>query len=170
MRWVQTAYNLQKTKPFEYRLKQLRKLYCAISDHSDAIIEACKLDLGKPAFETYLSGINWCKNDIVFVTKHLASWMKEEKPSDISLMNTVMKPRIRKEPLGTILIIGAYNFPVQLSLGPLIGAIAAGCTCVLKPSKLPSATAMVLKRIIESSLDPEAYLLSTERSRSRRPF
>ena len=96
--------------------------------------------------------------------------MKEEKPSDISLMNTVMKPRIRKEPLGTILIIGAYNFPVQLSLGPLIGAIAAGCTCVLKPSKLPSATAMVLKRIIESSLDPEAYLLSTERSRSRRPF
>ena len=154
---VQTTYRSQKSKPIEYRLTQLRKLYWAISDHSAALVEACKLDLGKPVFETYLSEIDWCKNDIVFVTKNLASWMKEEKAPDMALMNTVMKPRIRKEPLGTILVIGAYNFPVQLSLGPLIGAIAAGCTGILKPSEVSPATAMVLKSIVESSLDPSAY-------------
>jgi beta-apo-4'-carotenal oxygenase len=68
-----------------------------------------------------------------------------------------LNPRIRKEPLGTVLIIGAYNFPVNLSFGPLIGAIAAGCTAVLKPSEVSPATAMVMKKIIEESLDPSAY-------------
>ena len=156
---LQTTYRSQKSKPIEFRLTQLRKLYWAINDHSDALLEACKLDLGKPSYETYLSEIDWCKNDIVFITKNLASWMKEEKAPDIALMNTLMKPRIRKEPLGTVLVIGAYNFPVQLSLGPLIGAIAAGCTAVLKPSEVSPATAMVLKSVLESSLDPSAYAL-----------
>jgi beta-apo-4'-carotenal oxygenase len=154
---VQAAFQSQKSKPIEYRLKQLRKLYWGLVDHSDALVEACKLDLGKPTFETYLSEIDWCKNDIVFTTKNLASWMKEEKAPDIPLMNTIMKPRIRKEPLGSVLVIGAYNFPVQLSLGPLIGAIAAGCTGILKPSEVSPATAMVLKSIVEKSLDSSAY-------------
>jgi beta-apo-4'-carotenal oxygenase len=74
-------------------------------------------------------------------------------------MNTLLNPIIRKEPLGTILIIGAYNFPVQLSLGPFIGAIAAGCTGVLKPSEVSPATAMVLKKMVEESLDPSAFVV-----------
>lgn len=154
---VQAAFRSQKTKPLEYRLSQLRKLYWAIHDHSPALIEACKSDLGKPIFETYISEIDWCKNDIVFITKNLAGWMKDEKAPDIPLMNTLMKPTIRKDPLGAVLVIGAYNFPVQLSLGPFIGAIAAGCTAILKPSEVAPATAMVLKSIVESSLDPDAY-------------
>lgn len=154
---LQATFSSQKSKPLAWRLTQLRKLYWAIVDHSDALVEACKLDLGKPVFETYLTEIDWCKNDIVFVTKNLAGWMKDEKAPDIPLMNTAMSPRIRKEPLGTILVLGAYNFPVQLSLGPLIGAIAAGCTGVLKPSEVSPATAMVLKSIVEASLDPSAF-------------
>lgn len=138
-------------------MTQLRKLYWGIVDNSDALVEACKQDLGKPAFETYISEIDWCKNDIMFVTKNLAKWMKDEAAPDIPLANSLLNPRIRKEPLGTVLIIGAYNFPVQLSIGPLIGAIAAGCTAVLKPSEVSPASAMVMKRIVESSLDPNAY-------------
>ena len=153
----QTTYRSQKTKPISYRLTQLRKLYWGIVDHSDALVEACKLDLGKAEFETYLAEIDWCKNDIVFVTKNLAKWMKDEKAPDIPLTNALLNPKIRKEPLGTILVIGAYNFPVQLSLGPFIGAIAAGCTGVLKPSEVSPATAMVLKKIVEGYLDPSAY-------------
>ncbi|CRK36324.1 hypothetical protein BN1723_004198, partial [Verticillium longisporum] len=69
----------------------------------------------------------------------------------------MMKPRVRKEPLGMVLVIGAYNFPAQLSIVPLLGAVAAGCTAVLKPSEGAPATAMVLKKIVEASLDPSAY-------------
>ena len=152
-----TSFSSQRTKPLSYRLVQLRKLYWAIVDNSDALAEALKQDLGKPTFESFLSDIDWTKNDIVFVTRNLKKWMKDESAPDIPLMNSVLSPKIRKEPLGNVLIIGAYNFPVQLSLGPLIGAIAAGCTAVLKPSEVASATAMVLKKVVEESLDPSAY-------------
>lgn len=152
-----TTFRSQKTKPLEYRLTQLRKLYWGIVDNTDALIEACKQDLGKPTFETVMTEIDWCKNDIMFVTKNLEKWMKDESAPDIPLTNRLVSPKIRKEPLGTILVIGAYNFPVQLSLGPFIGAIAAGCTGILKPSEVSPATAMVLKTIIEEYLDPNAF-------------
>ncbi|KAF4636342.1 hypothetical protein G7Y89_g1733 [Cudoniella acicularis] len=152
-----TTFRSQTTKPIAYRLTQLRKLYWGLVDNTDALLKACTLDLGKPEFETHLSEIDWCKNDIMFITKNLAKWMKDEKAPDIPLTNSLLNPRIRKEPLGTILVIGAYNFPVQLSLGPFIGAIAAGCTGVLKPSEVSPATAMVLKNIVENYLDPNAY-------------
>lgn len=152
-----TTFRSQKTKPLAYRLVQLRKLYWGIVDYSDALVEACKQDLGKPVFETFISEIDWCKNDIMFVTKNLEKWMKDESAPDIPLSNSLLNPRIRKEPLGTILVIGAYNFPIQLSLGPFIGAIAAGCTGVLKPSEVSPASAMVLKKIFEEYLDPSAY-------------
>ncbi|KAK6584158.1 hypothetical protein PZA11_003888 [Diplocarpon coronariae] len=154
-----TTFRAQKTKPISYRLVQLRKLYWGIVDYSDALVEACKLDLGKPVFETFISEIDWCKNDIMFVTKNLEKWMKDESAPDIALTNTLLNPRIRKEPLGTVLVIGAYNFPIQLSLGPLIGAIAAGCTGILKPSEVSPASAMVMKKIVEEYLDPSAYAL-----------
>jgi beta-apo-4'-carotenal oxygenase len=136
---------------------QLRKLYWGIEDHADALVESCKQDLAKPVFETYISEIDWCKNDIIFVTRNLEKWMKDEPAPDIAFTNSLLNPTIRKEPLGTVLIIGAYNFPVQLQLGPFIGAIAAGCTAVLKPSEVAPATAMVIKKIVEEYLDPNAY-------------
>ncbi|CAG8978165.1 hypothetical protein HYALB_00012027 [Hymenoscyphus albidus] len=152
-----TTFRSQKTKPLQYRLTQLRKLYWGIVDNNDALVEACKQDLGKPVHETYISEIEWCKNDVIFVTKNLAKWMKDEKAPDIPLTNSLLNPKIRKEPLGTVLILGAYNFPVQLSLGPLVGAMAAGCTAVLKPSEVSPATAMVLQKIVQEYLDPSAY-------------
>lgn len=152
-----TAFRSQRTKHISYRLTQLRKLYWAINDNADALVEACKQDLGKPTFETFVAEVDWCKNDIIFVTKNLKKWMKDESAPDIPLTNSLLNPKIRKEPLGNVLVIGAFNFPVQLSLGPFIGAIAAGCTGVLKPSEVSPATAMVLKKIVEESLDPSAY-------------
>lgn len=154
---TRTTFRSQKTKPISWRLKQLRKLYWAVVDNGDAIIEACMQDLGKPVFETILCELDWVKNDIVFVTKNLEKWAKEEKAKDMPLSASFMSARIKKEPLGTVLIIGAFNFPIQLSLGPLIGAIAAGCSAILKPSEQAPVSAMLLKRIVEASLDPDAY-------------
>lgn len=152
-----TTFRSHKTKPLAYRLVQLRKLYWGINDYAEALVEACKQDLGKPMFEAYISEIDWVKGDIMFICNNLAKWMKDESPPDIPLTNSLLNPRIKKEPLGTVLVIGAYNFPVQLSLGPMIGAIAAGCTVVLKPSEVSPATAMVLKEMIEKCLDPSAF-------------
>jgi beta-apo-4'-carotenal oxygenase len=154
---VRAAYTTQKTKPLFYRLTQLRKLYWALIDNTDLIIEACNLDLRKAPLEAYAGEIDWCTNDIVFVTKNLAKWMKEESAPDIPLTNKLVRPKIRKDPMGAVLVIGCWNFPIQLSLGPLIGAIAAGCTAVLKPSEVSSHSAMVLKKLVEEALDPEAY-------------
>src|SRR5579862_8802162 len=75
---VRSGFLSQKTKPLEYRLQQLNKLYWALIDNTPALLEACKSDLRKSAFETHLSEIGWCTNDIVFVTKNLAKWMKDE--------------------------------------------------------------------------------------------
>lgn len=154
---ARTTFRSQKTKPIEYRLLQLRKLYWGLKDNSEAIYEACKLDLGKSEFETALSELDWCMNDCIFVSQNLKKWMKDEKAPDQPLTNFALSPRITKEPLGTILVIGAYNFPIQLTLGPLIGAIAAGCTAVIKPSEVAPANAMVMKRIVEEYLDNSAY-------------
>ena len=154
---TRTTFRAQKTKPLAFRLHQLRMLYWGIVDNSDAIVEACSQDLGKPAYETYLCELDWVKNDIIYVTGKLEKWMKDEKAADIPLTNSVLNARIRKEPLGAVLIIGAFNFPILLSVGPFIGAIAAGCSGVLKPSEQSPATAMVLQNIVEKYLDPSAY-------------
>lgn len=154
---VVDKFNTNQTRDIQYRLKQLRALYWGLKDEEPALLEACKLDLGKSAYETYLTEVGWVLNDILFMCKNLQRFMKDEKAEDTGLLNMAMRPRIRKDPLGAVLIIGAYNFPLQLSLGPLVGAIAAGCTAVLKPSENAPNAARIMQHIISDSLDPEAY-------------
>ncbi|KAI9694453.1 MAG: hypothetical protein M1822_000069 [Bathelium mastoideum] len=154
---IRATFHSHKTRPVEYRLRQLRKLYWGLKDNEAAVLDACKQDLGKSHFETYLTELGWCENDTIFMCKNLPNWIKDESAPDISLMNKAVAPKIKKDPVGAVLIIGAYNFPIQLSLGPLIGAIAAGCTAVLKPSENAPAAAAVMERIIKNYLDPSAY-------------
>ncbi|KAJ4373076.1 Hexadecenal dehydrogenase [Neocucurbitaria cava] len=154
---LRASFLSHKTRPLEFRIQQLRKLYWALKDNEALISEACKRDLGKPSFETYLVEISWCMNDCVFMANNLKRFAKDEKPQDIPMTNMLMGPRIRKDPLGTALIIGAYNFPFQLSVGPLIGAIAAGCTAVVKPSESAPYAAAVLEKVLAESLDPSCY-------------
>lgn len=128
-------------------------------DNTELILEACKKDLGKSEFESFLSDIDWAKNDAIFASKNLQKWAKDEPVTDLAFSNKILSPTIRKEPLGAVLVLGCWNYPINLSLCPLIGAIAAGCTAILKPSELAPACAMALKKVIEDSLDPEAYLV-----------
>ncbi|KAJ5082817.1 Beta-apo-4'-carotenal oxygenase [Penicillium argentinense] len=151
------AFLEHKTRDVEFRLVQLRKLYWAIKDHEEEIVEACAQDLNKPRFETEVAESGWLLNDVVFTTRNLHKWVKDEKAPDIDLSFKFMNPKIRKDPLGCVLVIGAFNFPFQLTLGPVIGAIAAGNTVVIKPSENAPRSAAVMQKICEASLDPACY-------------
>ncbi|KAI4747996.1 aldehyde dehydrogenase [Aureobasidium sp. EXF-12298] len=155
---IHDSFHSQKTKPLSWRATQLRKLWWAIKDREQQLGEALQRDLGRPFYEAYLTEIGWVLNDIIFTVNNLEKWAKEESASDVPLTFMPMRPRVRKEPLGIVLILGAFNFPVQLSLGPLIGAIAAGCTAVLKPSESSPYTAALLQEAMEASLDPSAFI------------
>ncbi|KAI0009820.1 aldehyde dehydrogenase [Xylariaceae sp. FL0662B] len=153
------SYRSYKTKDVEWRLVQLRKLYWAFSDYSEKFKAALKQDLRKPPEDAVLSEINHSIQDLNLSLKKLKTWVKDGKDLDYPLMFAPLKPRIKKEPLGTVLIIGTYNFPMMLTLTPLIGAIAAGCTAVVKPSENAPATAMVIKEMVEKYLDPSSFLV-----------
>lgn len=77
-----------------------------IADNEPAIVEATKRDLGKSRYETYMTEIDWCKNDIIFVCNNLKKWAKDEPAPDMDLTNKFVSPKIRKDPLGAVLIIG----------------------------------------------------------------
>jgi len=154
---VRASFLSHKTRPLEFRAQQLRKLYWGFKDNEALITEACRRDLGKSQFETYLVEISWCMNDCVWMANKLPEFAKDETPSDIAFTNKFVGPRIKKDPLGTALIIGAYNFPIQLTIGPLIGAIAAGCTAIVKPSESAPHAAAVIQKILAESLDPSCY-------------
>lgn len=151
------TFATHKTKPVEWRLKQLRKLYWGFKDNEQAVFDALKKDLNKHPVEAYQAELGWVLNDILFASANLEQWVKDEKAPDIPLMFMPVGAKIRKDPLGCVLIIGTYNFPIQLCIGPLIGAIAAGCTALLKPSESAPHSALIMQKIIESSLDPSAY-------------
>ncbi|KAL7623261.1 Hexadecenal dehydrogenase [Parahypoxylon ruwenzoriense] len=153
------SYQSQKTKDVEWRLVQLRKLYWGITDYTPKFQAALNQDLGKAPHEAILSEIHHMIQDLELSLKKLKTWVKDDKDIDYPWTFTAMKPHIRKEPLGTVLIIGPYNFPLMLNLAPLIGAIAAGCTAVIKPSESAPATAMAMKEMVENYLDPSSYFV-----------
>lgn len=112
---VRASFLAHKTRPLEFRIQQLRKLYWAFKDNEALITEACKRDIGKSSFETYLVEISWCMNDCVWMANNLTRFAKDEKATDIPFTNKLMGPRIRKEPLGTALIIGCvFHSPSRI--------------------------------------------------------
>ncbi|KAI8960969.1 aldehyde dehydrogenase [Daldinia sp. FL1419] len=156
---VRRSFQSQKTKDVEWRLVQLRKLYWGITDYTEVFQAALKKDLNKAPHDAILSEIHHLIQELNLVLKRLKDWVKDDKDIEYHWAFSAMKPRIRKEPLGAVLIIGPYNFPLMLNLAPLIGAIAAGCTAVVKPSESAPATAMAMKEMVEKYLDPESFFV-----------
>lgn len=153
------TFRTHKTKNIEWRLTELRKLYWAIEDYRPQLLAALKKDLNKCEYEAVLTEVDYVKTDIMFMIKNLATFAKDEKLTAPTVPPPfgLMKFRIRKEPLGTALIIGPYNYPIQLTISPLVGAIGAGCTAVVKPSELTPNCAMVIKELVEKRLDRNAF-------------
>ncbi|CAM1500905.1 Fc.00g100670.m01.CDS01 [Cosmosporella sp. VM-42] len=154
---VRVTYKTNRTKDIQFRLVQLRKLYWGLVDNAHLIEEALLKDMKKCKFEAQISEIDWCKTECMDMIRNLEKWAKDEPVVGVPLTFRFMKHRIRHEPLGVVLIIGAFNYPFQLNITPVIGAIAAGNCVVLKASELSPHSAMVIKKLFDDCLDPECY-------------
>src|SRR4051812_15951942 len=139
-----------QTKSLDFRMKSLQKLKDLIHSHKQELIEALKNDLNKSEFDAYITEIGILLEEIRFTMKHLKKWAKPRKVKS-SLAQIGSKSMIYPEPYGVTLIISPWNYPFQLAVAPLIGAIAAGNCAVLKPSELTPATSELLGKTISNT-------------------
>ena len=135
------------TKSIKFRKEQLRKLRDLIIENEEAIYEALRRDFSKPACESYLSENGYMVLEINQFIRKLKRWARPKRlPSN--LLNFPSSSFLMHEPYGVSLIIAPWNYPLQLAMGPLAGAMAAGNCAILKPSELAPATSALLKEII----------------------
>lgn len=148
------------TFPRKFRAEQLDKLKISIQHHEEDLNDALKRDLGKSRMESYMCEIGLTLSELTWMQKHLRGLMKEKwVPTPISQFpaRSFRSP----SPYGTVLIMSPWNYPVLLTLEPLIDAIAAGNTVVVKPSAYAPATAAVLKEILEECFDAKYVAVIT---------
>ena len=147
-------FKTQQTKNIKFRKMYLEKLRNVILQNESLLYEAIYKDFGKSKFDTFTTEISFVLNDIDYYLKNLKSLSKPKKVST-NLVNQFGKSRIHSEPLGNILVIGAWNYPYQLSLSPIIAALAAGNCCILKPSEIAENTMKAMAKIINENFPPE---------------
>ena len=145
-----------KTINVDYRIKNLKKLNDIIKKNEDKILSELKKDLGKSNFEGYVTEVGILYDDINFHIKNVKKWSSEEKRKS-PIVYYPSKSYIYKEPYGVTLIIGPFNYPFQLVIAPLIGAISAGNTAIIKPSENSRNIALLLEKLINENF-PEEYL------------
>jgi len=146
------------TKPLAWRRRQLEALRRLLRLHGTELEDALATDLGKSRVESQLTEIGFVVRDIDHTLAHLRRWTAPKRVR-IPLTLAPAFGRILREPLGVVLIIAPWNYPVQLLLAPLVGALAAGNAVVLKPSELAPTVAATLARLVPQYLDPRAIAL-----------
>jgi len=144
-----------RTRPAGWRRAQLEGLRSMLVDREGDFLDALGADLAKPRTEAYATEIGFVKNDIDVALHHLERWMKPEKVR-VPLATQPSRGWIQRDPLGVVLVIAPWNYPVQLTVAPLVGAIAAGNTAVVKPSELAPATSAMLARFLPDYVDRDA--------------
>lgn len=152
-------YNSGATRSFEFRKSQLLKLKSIILSHEEEIYAALKKDLNKSKEEAWASEIGMVNTEIDYTLQHLKKWMKPLKVKT-NLVNFPSSSRMIPEPMGVVLIISPWNYPLMLLLKPLVGAIAAGNCAVLKSSEHAPATTQLLKKMMDAF--DKKYILFTE--------
>ncbi|MEG0211961.1 MAG: aldehyde dehydrogenase family protein [Glutamicibacter sp.] len=144
------------THPRRFRLQQLKALEKMLEEHLEDFVQALAEDLGKSATEAKFSEIDVVRAEIDFAQRHLVEWMDSTSVKvPLALQPAIAK--VEPRPLGVVLIIGAWNYPVQLVLAPLVAAIAAGNAAVIKPSELAPATSGALAKFLPVYLDERVY-------------
>lgn len=146
---LRTFFESGATLDVEFRKKQLKAMHDAIMQHEQELNEALAIDLKKSPEEVWVTETGMVIAELNNAIKKVGSWAKPKCVST-NLLNLPSKSRIHHEPLGVVVIIGPWNYPFQLLINPLIGAIAAGNCVVLKPSEFAPATSGVMKKIVES--------------------
>ncbi|KAI8999845.1 Aldehyde/histidinol dehydrogenase [Gaertneriomyces semiglobifer] len=155
---VRSTFGSGKTRPLSYRKEQLTKFLALLSENMEALAGAVYADLKKPPMETIMFEIMPIQQEIAEGLEALDQWVKAEEPAVPALFEGT-KLAIRHEPVGTVLMIAPWNYPVRLTLSPLFAAIAAGCPAVIKPSEVSENTTRVMAELVAKYLDPEAYVV-----------
>lgn len=151
---IRAGFDSGRTRPLEWRRAQLAALRQLIVENGDALTGALHRDLRKPEVEAWAADISLVLSEIGLAEKHLRAWTKPERiPTPMKLQPG--KSWIVREPLGVVLIIAPWNYPVQLALAPLVAAIAAGNAAIVKPSEVTPATSALLGELIPKYLDRE---------------
>ncbi|NEW79573.1 MAG: aldehyde dehydrogenase [Gelidibacter sp.] len=156
----QDFFNSNKTKNVSFRIAQLKKFKNVLKENEKLLYNAIYEDFGKSEFETYVSELSLLNHEINNFIKNIKKWSKRKKVST-GLANFPARSYIIPEPLGVTLVIGAWNYPYQLSLVPAITSLAAGNTVMLKPSELPAKTSEVMAKIINDNF-PSNYFCVIE--------
>ncbi|MDO5519149.1 MAG: aldehyde dehydrogenase [bacterium] len=146
-------FHTNETKEVSFRIKQLKRLKWAMKFYEKEVLDALKTDLGKHPTESYMTEVGYVYKSIDEMVKQIEKWAK---PVSIKTPFYMMpaKSYMTYDPYGTVLIIGPFNYPYQLVMEPLVGAIAAGNCAVVKPSELSPAVAKVITKIIKKAFRP----------------
>lgn len=155
---VRATYRSGKTRPLAWRERQLKLLIAMLEENEKAFSDALRHDLGKPTAEGYITDIAFVISEVKLMLKNLKKWNRPVRvPSPI--VTQPSKSRLIPEPLGVVLVIAPWNYPVQLLLVPAAGALAAGNTVVLKPSEVSGAVSRVLGELVPKYLDQDAVAI-----------
>ncbi len=149
-----------KTFDIKFRLEALDKLKASVKKHETDLLEAIHKDLGKSATESYMCEVGLLLEKITYTRKHLRSWARTRRKCT-PLTNFHAKSMIVQEPYGVVLIMSPWNYPVLLTLEPLIGAIAAGNCAIVKPSAYSPETSAVIQKLISETFEPEYVAVIT---------
>jgi aldehyde dehydrogenase (NAD+) len=149
-------FNSNTTKPIAFRIGQLKLFLSTLKKNETLLCEAIHADYRKSAFDSFMLEFLTLYQDLEIAIRRLPNWASPKKVRT-NLLNWPAKSYILPEPLGVALVIGAWNYPIQLSLAPVVGALAAGNTVILKPSELCSATSRALKRMINETFAPNYF-------------
>ncbi|MCX8092367.1 MAG: aldehyde dehydrogenase family protein [Verrucomicrobiae bacterium] len=154
LRQQRASFQTGATRSLEFRRAQLRRLQAALERHEASLLEAIHADLRRAAHDAYLSEIGFVLREIHYALRNLPAWMKPQRRS-VPLLARPGRAWVQPEPLGVALILGPWNYPVQLLLLPLVSALAAGNCAVLKPSEFAPHTAEAIARLIRDTFSED---------------
>ena len=144
------------TRPIAWRREQLTRLRALLTDRGNEFEAALHADLGKSGTEAQLTEIGFLISEIDYALQHIEKWVKSRRVN-VPLALQPAAAKVIPEPLGVVLIIAPWNYPLMLALSPVVGAIAAGNAVVVKPSELAPATARLLAQLLPDTLDRQAF-------------
>ncbi len=152
---LRAAFDSGRTTTLEWRRAQLHRLRTLVTEHERELLDALAADVGKPPIEAYAADLGFVTGDVDLALKHLDRWTRPRRVRT-PMTSQPAKSSIVREPLGVVLVIAPWNYPIQLQLAPMVAAIAAGNAVVAKPSEVAPHCSALLGRLIPEYLDPEA--------------
>ncbi|MEU0337828.1 aldehyde dehydrogenase family protein [Streptomyces bobili] len=153
---LRATFRTGRTKPAHWRSGQLRRLREMLTERGDDLAAALHTDLGKSAKEAYRTEIDFTVREIDHTLDHLDEWLRPEPAPVPAHLGADARAWTQYDPLGVVLVIAPWNYPAQLLLAPLVGALAAGNAVLVKPSELAPATSAALARLLPAYLDTDA--------------